>query len=316
MVLDPPIHELPFILQRAIMDYSPRLPWMINSEVVLRHLSTRYCNRCGEYIDFPIKRRPARHIHFGRAKYRQDVYRYETRDASLFMNMFSKPHTMALTKSTYRMRRMRDYPTGIKLIFRVRGNRVFYNLRRILRAKSFHPTEMINMRDFNIFHNAEFYTIDEFVAQLHPTMVVNDNDSVGRIFHLRTAHITGVDSDRHYRHIFKTICLLMRWSDQYMIIYADLIIQHPLLLSMLIHLYPQQTVETMCDWKKTPDIFLLRMFENDVRLLRYVRERKLVDLFSRHSTWFTRLYESSETARAYFSFVDPLQDTLALRELF
>ena len=313
MDLDPPICELPFIVQRTVMDFSPRLPWMTNIEIVLRHISTRYCPQCGEYMDYSCKRRPVRHIHFGRAKYRLDVYRYEARDVSLFMNLFNKPHITAITRAAYRIRKIRDFKTDMRLIFRVRGNRVFFNLSRILQARSFHPTEMMNIKDFNIFQNPEFYTPEEFAMYIHPGMTMHDGN-MNRSFHLRAARIQRVDTDNHYRHIFKTICQLMRWSDHYMVIYIDLMITHPLLLSMLIHLYPQQTMDTLCESKKTPDDFLLDLIKNDVRLLQHIRDRKMTDLFSRHSSWFTTLYETNDLAREYFSFIDPVQDTIDVRE--
>lgn len=306
------VRLLPFDVQRQIYDFHPNVPRLTNKRIIMSHLQRRYCTRCGEYIDYPLPKRNStldpRHIHSHRKKYQKHLYHYVAMQPRLFLHL-TPYHKPIMPYSKYKIRYLNDIEIHSRLVFCVRGNRNFYNLRKILRGKSSIPTHMINTGIYNIFHNPNSYLLTDF-------MFKSGNYDMDSLLTMRSFsssfHETVPNSEYSVQHKLSSI---LKYQPHLVPVYFQVMLDRSDMLRFFLRQFPQITVELLSHKKSVRDDVIKSAIEEDIHLLRYFEEWKIKQLFQRDMDWFIELYFERPEARDYISFdsVHILEDTIQLR---
>ena len=153
------ITALPFVLQRIIMDYAPNLPAYANKERIRRHLDSKYCGLCGDYIDIysPIGKKKPRHCHFRKKKWKYEFKSWKYVSEKLFFIHLHKSVKNSIPSNIYfeLMRLGKD--NKFRFVFRQRGVRYFYSIKWVVNNKSLLPFPKTSILDSNIYTNPDFF---------------------------------------------------------------------------------------------------------------------------------------------------------------
>lgn len=283
--------ELPFILQRHIMEFwpnLPRVPVRIQHKVRL-HLNRKYCSRCGEYIDIPQcyeHRKSPIHIHYGKKGLRDDrrliLVRPTIQDLMPY-GVKARIQSSSAVVYDYDVRFMH-----VSIVFIISGPRHFYNMRRLLRSRSRRMTLMKNAPMTNIFHNPKFHLstttdIDAWTRSKMENRVLNSTEhreSIARVF----CHVV------HGYPCFFDTCLD-----------SNVFIDHGYILYHLV----QEMPHIMSHLMYVPD-FPASVYQNlirkDLALLDYFTEEKLAELFAQNQDFFFDLFTRNARAADFFYF--------------
>jgi hypothetical protein len=314
MNLSPPIHELPFILQREIMEFRPRLPSNMRIRFLARHFNNRYCSVCGEYIDmFRYKNRKLPfHIHPSsckvRIRYKGPVKRVYSIVFPTLYNLLPPIHSHhTISNTQYMMQSQYDVELPVRLMCRIRGPRCFYNFKTFVNGRSRSFKLCRDPRSFNIFENPEIYVTnldDIFTVPIKEdeTLLLARCRDDRHIDHV--AHIL-----RHILNIFPGILRnLLEWID---------FLQYPSILLMLVDKFPLSTMSRLScrsylDEKKMNHLLMIVLRYN-YHLIQHLSERRIVRLFQSNRSFFFDLYEEHPDAKNYFYFEDSLEITRPVR---
>lgn len=309
--MDPNIDTLPFFLQHNIMAYRPRLPYLPNKKIILKHLNIRYCKRCGEYIDifFHPHNKPPVHCHGGRQKYNKP-FRYGCFYPYLILNMkqvLNEVISVSLFENVIDI----DIELFDKLVYRIKGNRYFYNMTKVLRKKSFNMTRMMTIP--NIFSETEIYTVPEFCSknkQYSETLLYNTST-----LYTDFIEYTAYRSPAHYNNIYKILKEILFRNPSFIYSYKNEFIKNIHLLELIIKDCPKTVMEMLYEDPMVPDDVFKRIIQVDYALLEYIPITQLSLLYSRNSEWFHDLYNRNLPdikEYIYFDKYDPLTDTNTL----
>lgn len=285
------IDELPFLIQRHIMEYRPRLPYFPKKEIILGHLNKKYCKTCGEYIDMPYyKHRPAPiHLHQGRKKYTQ---------ARFISISPTTDEIMPYNTSARKKRVSHKYAFhNARIIFRVRQPRFFYNMRCVLRPASGRMILMENTAVMNIFCNPDFILIHE------PHIMSNTYTQV------KGVTLNGAEHRNNILNVF--VHLSKDWHGFLRdCIDTNLFLDYEYLLKGLVQQIPELIVTCLMYVCGYPDFVYKKIIGQNIDNLKYFTEEKLIDLFARDPDFFFDLFIDDPRAIEYFYFdvVDAISD--------
>jgi len=314
MSLSPPIHELPFLLQREIMEFRPRLPSNTRIHFLTRHFNNRYCSVCGEYIDmFRYKNRKLPfHVHPSsrqvRIRYKGPVKRVYSILYPTLYNILPPTHSSPTISNTqYVMESQYDVELPVRFMCRIRGPRCFYNFKTFVNGRSKSLKLCRDPRSFNIFENPEIYVnhvhdIFTFPAKEDETLLLARRRDDRHINHV--AHIL-----RHILTIYPGI--LRNLLEQ-----IDLF-RHPPILLMLVDKFPLNTMSRLScrsylDEKEMNHLLMI-VIRHNYHLIQHLSERRIVRLFQWNRSFFFDLYEEHPDAKNYFYFEDSLEITRPVR---
>jgi len=296
-----PIENLPFVIQREIMDHSPRLPNNIHIKKLSKHISNRYCNTCGEYIDLKyINKKYPVHIHYGKKKFVINKYKYIGIYPINFLSLKDlKMNAMSL--SCYNILLMNDR-IPIKIYFLKESIDYFFNFKKYVNGKTRKLIQMINLVNINIFKNPNYYIFRDFNFNYNNYYFVSQY----RDYKL-------INSDNHYNKIIELYNKLFIHNYNYYLFY-DSIIKHYYILNYYAKFYPKEIIISLLNCKNICNINLFYEIINiNIKSLEYIPEKKLIKLYNNDPTFFHNLYRTNENVANFFNFFDPIKDTLYFR---
>lgn len=284
--MDPNIESLPFFIQKSIMAYRPRLPYLPNKKIIQRHLNIRYCKRCGEYIDLcmhPLAKPPV-HCHGGRQKYNKPL-RYGCFYPHKILNM-TQVFNHVISVQIYEDILNFDIKAFDKLVYRIKGNRYFYNMKKVLHKKSFTMTKMMTIP--NIFFETEIYTVPDFCAK-------NKQYSEKLLHHTSTLYTdfieyTDFQSVKHWYNVYKILERFVFHNPYFIGDYKTEFIKNIHLIELALIDHPKSTMKMLLDFPMAPDNIFKRILEIDYTLLEYIPLTQLSILYARNNEWFHDLY--------------------------
>jgi hypothetical protein len=318
--LDPLITELPFIMQMKIMEYRPRLFKLSEKvlQVMEKHLNTRYCNICGEYIDCIRyrNRKPPFHVHpsnknlYARYTPKKKQYQYiNPTIEDLFLH--ERPlHTVSTLKYTLHSSYQYDQ-LPVRFKYRVHGPRYFFNFTRLINYRSRVMILSNDPRHKNVFENPEVYVVDTYDDNIYVDSP-DDNDDVDVPCRGGPCHLEKIAI------IFRQILNVYPYIWNHLINRKEVYQCVPLLLVMVerapmnvIHRLIYRNFVNM--HKEEADNLLLIVLKHNYRLLEYITERKLGQLFRKNRDFFFTLQEKYPEVKDYFYFQDSLEITKSAR---
>lgn len=310
MELEPFIDRLPFVLQRRIMEYKPRL--IMLEKDLEKHLRTRYCAVCGEYKDFIqlSGRKPPIHIHpkMMRMRFTRPKKRYEVIYGKI-VNLFCNDrmaHTVSNTQYLINNEQHRKLTT--RLLCRIRGPRFFYNFSRWLNGKSRSPRLSRDPRYENVFENPEIYIVDQddvFVSNW------KNKDTLQYVERRSTCHL------EHVASIIRQVTIVHPFIVHQLFKRKEFYQFTPILLTM-VDMFPRHILHYLSAGrvdKEDSNRLLLDVLRYNFHLLEHISERKIIQLFQIDRDFFFDLMEEHSEAQDYFYFVDSLEITQSARML-
>lgn len=310
--MDPDIDLLPFELQRIILDYRPRFVLPKNMFRISNHLKKKYCETCGEYINYPIRftNRPPRHVHgnLKRIRYKEKSITYETFCPLLKLGLEKKKSNF-FRMTTKKFRELKRFDIEIPIfLIAARKNYVqhFYNFRRLINGKSMFIIPMIDVSSFNIFENPDCFLTND-LGQKFDIQQVEWNRIIMNIpptFDVPSSH-------SHIKNIEKIFGMFVTIFPEIIPHLTSVFIQFPCVLDICLNLQPEFLVKSLTVF--TPMWVFQRILKHKIHLIKYISDRLLTKIFRRDKKFFIDLYQQYENANEYFEIYDPLEDTLAFR---
>lgn len=296
--MEPDIERMPFIIQRQIMDFKPRLFPIHNYATLRKHLSKRYCQTCGEYIDLVhhINKPYPRHIHRGRKKFQPKRYKY----LSVFPSIhFHLNHELIKTYScviySYFNMTTEGMTLPFKILFLKKQVEYLYNLKKMVNNEYKKCVPMYNIQNINIFHNPDFIWID------HPELFGYFNRYV--VFDQPLQRGCFIDLFDMLKH--KYIYNIEYYYFYYMLkdknVFYYLADGHP---TDVINVFEHYNLLCSNLFLEKLDLYPL--------LLNYLSERKLRKIYEKNRSWFL---ERRDQLNEYIELFCPLEETHALRQI-
>lgn len=224
--------DLPFVIVRMIMDYTPFLTIPPHFEWIRKHLDKKYCHVCGEYIDVDhhsLQEDDPKHIHYKHYKHRYEskkwIYYYDR--PVLFLH-FWKLRGNSISYLMYeRFMGSRDMQLegDLRFVYRQKGIRYFYNLKRVIEGQLDRPSRRVNILDMNIYWNPDAYLTDE-------DMMISYRYTESKV-----VLFEDVCSPCHKENIRKTIHRLLQINMNYLYLFTTYIHEEPALLTELLEKY-------------------------------------------------------------------------------
>jgi len=304
MNLNFPIENLPFSLQKYILDYKPKLPKLEQISLLRKHFNKRYCPRCGEYMDFIQKRQYSdfpKHLHRGRAKY-NGRYKYKCFYPNIFLNLTSLKQN-SLSLSIYNTIHRNDETIPIKIFCRIHSPQYFYNMRLFLQKKTKYILQMVNLFNINLFKNTECY-----ISINYPSHAEFLNHQTFFWDHYR--EYDDYMSDNHLKKIYNILFQFMYYIPNLWFDMNHILICNKKILRLFLQTKPHMTLFSLLSNKLIPDIIYYFIIYEDITLLEYLPERKLKTLYNNNTTFFTNLLNDFPIAKNYIHLYDPVLDTL------
>lgn len=297
--MNPNIELLPFAIQKIIFEYKPNLQKIKFFSKIQKHLKNRYCDKCGEYIDYPknIYQKYPRHFYHHKNRFNHSKYKYMIISPTIHLN-FEKLDKYQYTKNEYITLLDRDIITDIQLICRINSVRYYYNFKRLLNNKSRIITSMYNIAIFNINYNYEIYTIDYFkdifkINNIDRIQIINLED---RLY---------IDHLENIKYIYKYIYINYPYWIGYLL---KFIYKNKIILKELIEYDARLIMSIILLDYSCPSKILFDILDLDIKYVEFINERKLKQLFDKNPRYFMNKNQNDQ-----YYLVDSLNDTLDIR---
>lgn len=297
--------DIPFHLQIKIMSYRPRLHKFPRTIVLSKHLSHKYCQICGEYIEglkytgepFPV------HAHTSRYYYTQKETKFLKIKSSYATNLhkyeFSRHHvTVQEYDDCFEM----DVRLPFEIIFQKKGLQYYYNFADFCNQKSKKVKPMIDYRMTNIFENPNCWLSPTFV-ELFPELSLEMIHNVRMIYLPETFYLKK-DSLEHEKNINIILSSAVKYNQNFVKLFFTSMLKYRSILNSFLQIDLRNTIETMNLSVRTPNFLYIKAIDFDIQAIDYITEKKLVTLFSFYSSFFIQLYEKDENASNYFTLHD------------
>jgi len=281
--------------------------------LITSHLAQSYCLKCGEYKDISTGNQPNRPYPIHLCKYKKyKFYKYQVVHAKIFNSMLPlRKGKSAIPLKSFDYNHRKDISTYVYLIFRIRQIRTFFNMTQVLNAKTFKMTEMINLANFNIHSNTEFFSESDFKCY-HK---INYNTLLHQttFYSAKRYDVTSYGTQLHQFKIFEIYSRLISYYKDASLFLCEVFTLYPFIVNRLLNLHPKIIMEALCLSQKIKDDFILDLIEKDITLLEHLSERKIKDLFSRNTSRFVDWYYEKKQAKDYFYLEDIMKETLDKR---
>jgi len=253
--------DLPFVIERMIMDYTPFLTVPPHFKWIRTHLDKKYCHVCGEYIDVDHHTYPDEdpiHIHYKHYRHRYEskkwIYYY---DRPVIFLHFWKLRGNSMSYIMYERlmgSRHMQLEGDLRFVYRQRGVRYFHNMKRMIDGQSNRPSRRVNTLDMNIYWNPDSYLTDEdmMISYRYSESKVVLFEDVSSRFHkdnIKKMIRRLLQINMNYLYLFTTYlheepCLLTELLDEFFWNVIGLIIEARLyrLMRMVLQKHPQYTV--------------------------------------------------------------------------
>lgn len=213
------LERLPFVLQKEIMEYAPRLEIFPNTKLLRKHFEKKYCKECGEYIDLyhHRQRKPPQHFHYKKKKFKYEfrswIYRYEKLCFYLHFWKHKKTHSLPYNVYTSLLNQT-DLNLSIekkyRIVYRQKSIRFFYDLRDLITNKTNCLTVKINTIDMNIYTNPDIF-LKEF----------GDYETIPALSYSKIVLFENVGSSFHKQQISKIISNILKHRFSYFNMFSD-----------------------------------------------------------------------------------------------
>ena len=215
------LDRLPFVLQKEIMEYAPRLELFSNTTQLKEHFEEKYCAECGEYIDLyhpegATRRNPPRHFHYKKKKFKYEfrswIYRYEKLCFHLHLTT-NRTHCLPYSVYCLFLNHV-DFDFSIhtkyRIAYRQKGVRFFYDLRDMISNKSKTASLKVNTIDMNIYTNPDIF-IKEF----------KEYDTIPAVSYSKIVLFQDVQNNFHKNQISKIIRIILKHQFNYFNLFSD-----------------------------------------------------------------------------------------------
>ena len=297
------LYKLPFHVTMKIMEYNPRLPYMPRSIVLSKHFAKKYCKYCGNYIEGKL------HAHETRPTFRPKLYKYMSVNLSLLGSVNKKQMIHCKLRQYLRMFNQ-EYQIPIRAVFLKTGILYYYNFKAFcnLRSKTIIP--MVDIRQFNIFHNPNFYTVSNFIseypqynyAEIFYTFYFS---SFNRNYYIK-------DSPEHEIMIHNIMTKIIKYSHHFMNFFYSSMAKYESILYNFLTMDIESTMKVLIN-NQSPDTLFLKAIEFNLKCIDYLEEKKLSRLFYKNRRFFIDLYDTVKEAKDYFTLLNVMDDTLNVR---
>lgn len=296
--MEPDIERMPFIIQRHIMDYRPRLLPIKNYRVLRKHLSHRYCASCGEYIDLlhQLDRPFPRHVHRGMKKFRPRRYKYLSVFPSMHLHLnheLVKTHGCVIY--VYWNYTNEGLTLPFKILFLKKQVEYFYSFKKLIHDEYKKCVPMYNIHNINVFHNPDFVCIDNpDVFGYYDTQVVTELPM------------------RRERFIDLFIMLKHNYIHNIEYYFFYYILQDEDVFRCLVEWNPYDVISVFDHYNLLCSSFFLKKLDTYPFILDYLSERKLKKIYDRNRSWF---FDRWDRLVDYIELFCPLEETYDLRQV-
>jgi hypothetical protein len=169
---------------------------------------------------------------------------------------------------------------------------------------------MVDIRQLNIFHNPNFYTVSNFKAH-HPEYNYQDIfytyylSSLNRNYYIK-------DSSEHEIMIHNIMTKIIKYSHQFMNFFYSSMLQYESVLYNFLTVDIESTIKVLIK-NQSPDTLFLKAIEFNLKCIDYMEEKKLSRLFYKNRRFFIDLYDNVKEAKDYFTLLNVMDDTLDIR---
>lgn len=153
-------NRIPFSILQHILSYRPNYTTIPRYDLLQKHLRTKYCPTCGEYIDLHNPKYRTRHVHLRyRRYYKYDsTSSYHTSPLSPFHVQLHLPND--ISHEEYKRLQKQTYSAWV--VYKKKHNKYFYNFKKMLHSQSRTCELRVNTLDMNCFKNIHFYLMEDF----------------------------------------------------------------------------------------------------------------------------------------------------------
>lgn len=296
-----PIENLPFVIQREIMDLKPRLPKNKFIAKLNKHFSNRYCEKCGEYIDYKYKNNNyPKHLHYGRKKFTKNKYKYIGFYPIIYPFQLQDLKINAISISCYNIVSFKHI-IPLKIYFLKNSTSYFFNFKKYINGKTKKILQMINLLNINIFKNPNFYYFE------------NQNFNYdNRYFLGKYKKFDLINSENHYKKIINLFdkLFIYYYNDE---LFYKAIKNHRFILNYYAYYHPKETILSLLNYKYVIDEIYLKIIKINIQSIEYISEKKLIKLYNNNRSFFHDLQKKNKNVDNFFHFFDPIEDTLYFR---
>lgn len=293
--MDPCIESLPFVIQRRIMDFRPKLYKIENFHIVLEHLANRYCEKCGEYIDlqYKLNKKYPVHSHYRERRFIPKKYKYLSIYPSIHLHFnyeLRKIHSLYI----YSYRNLSTIDTIYsKVLFLKKQVEYLFNFKKLINGRQRRCIPIYNIYNINIFKNPDFIFTHKPLGSQSNRYILTDEllhpqSFLDFLISLKTWYVPEIE---YY--------------------YFDFILNSPHILNYFITHYPKRMIEVFSFYQLLHSHLFFEKINSFPFLLDHIDEKIVKKMFKKNKSWFL---DRKDILKEHIEFFCPLEETSYLRE--